>query len=363
MDVLVVNVGSSTIKVQVVDPDGRRSFDTELGARAAGELDALIARFGAVGAIGHRIVHGGLHHTAPELVTDELLADLDEVASLAPLHDPPALEVVRLVRRVHPELPAVACYDTAFHASLPPAAFHYAVPSEWEERFGLRKFGFHGLSHRYASRRAAEMLGRPVGDLKVITCHLGAGASLAAVARGRCVDTTMGFTPVAGLVMATRSGDVDPGALLWLQQEADLDAATVEDQLWHRSGLAGLSRRSGDMREVLAGIEEGDERCRLALDVYVHRLRSSIAGMAAALDGVDAVVFTGGVGERSARVRAEAVAGLTFLGLSIDAVANESATGEGDDRDITGRGATAVTLVVHAREDLEIAREVRSVVG
>ncbi len=363
MDVLVVNVGSSTVKVQVVDPHDRRTFDIELPTPVdPAELDELIGRFGSVGAIGHRIVHGGADHTEPELVTDELLDELDVVARLAPLHDPPALEVVRLVQRLHPELPAVACYDTAFHATLPPAARHYAVPIEWEQRFGLRKFGFHGLSHRYASHRAAEVVGRRVEELKVVTCHLGAGASLAAVDGGRCVDTTMGFTPLAGLVMATRSGDVDPGALLWLQQEAGLDAAAVEDQLWHRSGLAGLSGRSGDLRAVLAGIDEGDERCRLALDVYVHRLRSAIAGMVAALGQLDVVVFTGGVGERSALVRAEAVAGLAFLGLELDRRANE-AVGPELDGDLSGPGATVSTVVVHAREDVEIARQVRSVVG
>jgi len=364
VDVLVLNVGSSTVKVQVVGPGGRRRFDTEIeGHPSEAELEALIGQLGGVGAVGHRIVHGGPDHTEPELVTDDLLVELDRVARLAPLHDPPALEVVHLVHRARPELPAVACYDTAFHATLAPAAYHYALPQEWEQRFGVRKFGFHGLSHRYVSHRAAEVLDRPVTELRTVTCHLGAGASLAAVEAGRCVDTTMGFTPLGGLVMATRSGDVDPGALLWLQQEAGLEPAHVEQQLWHGSGLAGLSGRSGDMREVLAGIDDGDDRCRLALDVYVHRLRGGIATMAAALGGLDAVVFTGGVGERSARVRAETVGGLGFLGLALDREANDAMADGDDDHDVTAAGAEASTLVVAAREDLEIDRQVRSVLA
>jgi acetate kinase len=364
MDVLVVNVGSSSVKLQVVDGGGARTFSTEVATPVEpDELERILSDVGPIDAVGHRIVHGGPDHVDPELVTDAVLAELDDVARLAPLHDPPAIEVVRTVRRLHPELPVVACFDTAFHATLPLAARTYAVPAEWEERFGLRRFGFHGLNHRYVAHRAADLLGRRVADLKLVTCHLGAGASLAAVDGGRSVDTTMGFTPLAGLVMATRSGDVDPGALLWLLRHTDLDATEVEDQLWHWSGLAGLSRRSGDLREVLAGVEQRDPRCRLALDVYVHRLRAGIASMVAALGGLDAVVFTGGVGERSALVRAEAVAGLSFLGLSVDPAANAAfeVSDDAPDADVTGPGATAVTLVVAAREDLEIARQVRSV--
>jgi acetate kinase len=240
MDVLVVNVGSSSVKLQVVDGGGARTFSTEVATPVEpDELERILSDVGPIDAVGHRIVHGGPDHVDPELVTDAVLAELDDVARLAPLHDPPAIEVVRTVRRLHPELPVVACFDTAFHATLPLAARTYAVPAEWEQRFGLRRFGFHGLNHRYVAHRAADLLGRRVADLKLVTCHLGAGASLAAVDGGRSVDTTMGFTPLAGLVMATRSGDVDPGALLWLLRHTDLDATEVEDQLWHRSGLAG----------------------------------------------------------------------------------------------------------------------------
>jgi acetate kinase len=374
MRVLVVNVGSSTVKLQVVVLDGGGGDDGATGAAGAGspalelgtpctpgQLDDAIRGLGRVDAVGHRIVHGGPDHVGPELVTDALLAELDTVAKLAPLHDPPALDVVRLVRHLHPELPAVACYDTAFHATLPEAARRYAVPESWVAEHGIRRYGFHGLSHRYAAHRAAEMLDRRVDEVRAITCHLGAGASLAAVDGGRSVDTTMGFTPLEGLVMATRSGDVDPGALLWLQRQAGLDASELEDALWHRSGLQGLAG-SGDMREVLAGVEAGGARCRLALDVYVHRLRAGIGAMAAALDGVDVLVFTGGVGERSPRVRAEVVAGLSFLGLSVGAAAND-AVEPGRDADVTGPGATAVTLVIAAREDLEIARQVRDLLS
>ncbi len=363
VDVLVLNVGSSTLKAQVLDGAGQRRFDEELETPVAPTaLEDLLERVGAVGAVGHRIVHGGEHHVAPELVTDDLLGQLDALVPLAPLHLPPALDLVRAVRRARPDLPAVACYDTAFHATIPAAAHLYALPADWEDRLRVRRYGFHGLSHRYASGRAAQLTGTDEAELRVVTCHLGAGASLAAVTGGRSVDTTMGFTPLSGVVMATRPGDLDPGVVLWLQTEAGLDAAEVEDQLWHGSGLAGLSRRSGDLREVLAGIDEGDERCRLALDVYGHRLRAGIASMAAALGGVDVVVFTGGVGERSPLVRSEAVSGLGFLGLTLDAAANEAVAVEAHgDADISGGGAVRV-LVVHAREDVEIARQVRSVV-
>ena len=359
----MLNVGSSTLKAQVVYDDGQRSFDEELELPVPDDvLEDLLGRVGSVGAVGHRIVHGGERHVEPELVTDALLGQLDALTSLAPLHLPPALDLVRAVRRAAPDLPAVACYDTAFHATIPDAAHLYAVPAAWEDRLRVRRYGFHGLSHRYASHRAAELLGRDVAELRTVTCHLGAGSSLAAVDGGRSVDTTMGFTPLAGVVMATRPGDLDPGVVLWLQSEAGLDRDEVEDALWHRSGLAGLSRRSGDLRQVLAGIEEGDERCRLALDVYGHRLRAGIASMAAALDGVDAVVFTGGGGGRGPQVGGEAVGGLGVLGLSLDADANRHVDVEGSgDVDVTGDGAVR-TLVVHAREDLEISRQVRSVV-
>ena len=334
-------------------------------AAAADDWEAALSAFldeaPSPDAAGHRVVHGGEEFTEPVLVDGAVERRLDDLEDLAPLHNPPALMMIRALRRLRPRLPSVCCFDTAFHGTLPPAAATYALPAAWRERWPLRRFGFHGLSHAYASRRAGEILGRPTSELRIVTAHLGAGASLAAVAGGGSVDTTMGFTPLEGLVMATRAGSVDPGLLLWVQRHGDLDPVAVESALERESGLLGLSRRSGDMRELIAAAADGDQRCAAAIEVYLHRLRAGIAAMAAAMDGVDALVFTGGVGEGSALVRRSACAGLGFLGLAIDVEANETA--EGQDADISPASAGARVLVVRAREDLEIAAQVRAAIS
>lgn len=306
-------------------------------------------------AVGHRVVHGGGVFSSAVRLDPDVRARLEEFVPLAPLHQPAALDGIDLLAKVLPDVPAVACFDTTFHATLPPGAATYAVPEEWRSRYGVRRFGFHGLSHAYASRRAAQMLGREDPEFRLVICHLGAGASLSAVRGGTCVDTTMGFTPLEGLVMATRSGDVDPGLLLWLATDQGLAVSELADALQHRSGLRGLAGTS-DMRAVLRRVERGDPRAELALDVYLHRLRSGISAMAASAGGVDALVFTGGVGEHAALVRARAVCGLEFLGAAIDAQANARAEG---DTEVTAAGARCRSLVVAAREDLQIADEVR----
>jgi acetate kinase len=293
----------------------------------------------------------------PTRLDDGIEERLRALSELAPLHNPPALRAIHETIRAAPTTPNVACFDTAFHATLPPEAFTYALPESWARRWDLRRFGFHGLSHAYASRRAAELLGRPPRELRLVTAHLGAGASLAAVAGGRSIDTTMGFTPLDGLVMATRSGAVDPGLLLWAQRHGPLQPDELEHALEHEAGLLGLSGRSGDMRDVLAGAEAGDEGCRLAFDVYSHRLAAGIAAMAASLGGLDALVFTGGVGEHRPAVRAEACRRLAFLGLELDEEANLVAP---PDSTVSGDGARVATMIVEAREDLEIAAGVRA---
>src|SRR5207244_4446206 len=227
-------------------------------------------------AVGHRIVHGGTEFIGPVLIDPDVVARLRSLTDLAPLHQPKSLAALDAVSRILPGTPAVACFDTAFHAAMPEAASTYALPPEWRTRWSLRRFGFHGLSHGYASRRAAELIGRRPEDLRVVTCHLGAGASLAAVLGGRSVDTTMGFTPLEGLVMATRSGSVDPGLVLWLIRDAGLDPSAVAAGLEEDSGLVGLAG-SADMRAVLERSEAGDETARVALDVYIHRLVTSVA--------------------------------------------------------------------------------------
>ncbi len=302
-------------------------------------------------AVGHRVVHGGPDLREATVLDDRVVAAIEALTPLAPLHQPRALAGIRAVQAALPGVPAVACFDTAFHATLPAAAATYALPEEWRRRWPLRRFGFHGLSHQYAVRRAGELLGPPA-PRRIVTCHLGAGASLCAVLDGRSVDTTMGFTPLEGLVMNTRAGSVDPGLVLWLVNEAGLAPAEVAEGLERHSGLAGLSGTSGDLREIGAGT--------LAVDVYVHRLRREIAAMAAALGGLDALVFTGGVGEHHPAVRAAAGAGLGFLGVELDAGRNGAVTGDGE---IGAAGASVRTLVVTAREDLEISRQVRRVLG
>jgi acetate kinase len=281
---------------------------------------------------------------------------LADFVDLAPLHQPLALRVLDQVCSRLPDLPAVACFDTAFHATLAPAASTYAVPREWRERYGIRRYGFHGLSHAYAARRAAQLLNLSADELRVVSCHLGAGCSLAAVRGGVCVDTTMGFTPLEGLVMATRSGNVDPGALLWLQERAGLSSTQVAYALEHDSGLRGLAG-TGDLRGVLSAVQAGDGDAQLALDVYVHRLVAQIAAMTASLGGLDALLFTGGVGEHAAAIRSRAAEGLAYLGVRLDPQRNRQ---DGADRDISGPDASVRTLVVTAREDLEIARGTRA---
>lgn len=360
--ILTVNAGSSSLKLRVLGRDdavlaSRQSGTITGEEELRGELEAILAE-GKVDAAGHRVVHGGPDFNGPALVDPGVEAQLEGLADLAPLHNPRAVAAMRALEALAPGLPTVACFDTAFHATIPAAASTYAIPADWAERWPLRRYGFHGLSHAYAARRAAELLGRPPAELRLVTSHLGAGASLAAVAGGRSVDTTMGFTPLEGLVMATRSGSVDPGLLLWVQRHGEIEAEAMELALEHESGLLALSGRSGDMREVLAGLDAGEERCRLAFDVYIHRLAAAIAAMAAAMGGLDALVFTAGVGENSPRVRAAAANATAFLGVELDPALNDAADA---DALLAASDSAAPCLLVAAREDLEVAAQVRSV--
>jgi len=361
--ILVVNAGSSSLKLSVLD-DANNALALETVDAPVGRLDdsalrTAVSANAPIDAVGHRIVHGGTEFTGPVLIDARVRRRLEALTDLAPLHQPKSLRGLELVTRLLPAIPAVACFDTAFHAHIPSAASTYALPPQWRLRWDLRRFGFHGLSHAYASRRAAELTGRDLQELRTVTCHLGAGASLAAVKGGVSVDTTMGFTPLEGLVMATRSGSVDPGLLLWLEEHVGMPPSELATTLEHRSGLLGICG-SSDMRVILQAEQDGDENAALAIGVYLHRLRAGIAGMAAAMGGLDTLVFTGGVGEHAAAIRARAAEGLGFLGVGLDAVANEGAAG---DREIGAEGAPVRTLVVEAREDVEIARGVRQVLG
>jgi acetate kinase len=321
--VLVVNAGSSSLKLSVLDGDDVVSRSD------ADDLMTFVAKCGDVDAVGHRVVHGGVKFTSPVAIDDGVLRELAALTPLAPIHQPRAVGLIRDARDALPDVPHVACFDTAFHATMPAAASTYALPEQWRTHWPVRRFGFHGLSHAYASREAARRLGRPVEDVGVLTAHLGAGASLCAVSGGRSIDTTMGMTPLEGLVMATRAGSIDPGIALWVQQYGGLAAGPVQHALEEESGLVGLCG-TGDMREVLRRRAEGRDDAVLAFDVYVHQLRRQLGAMSASLGRPpDAIVYTGGVGEHAAEVR-----------------------------DAASAGFDAPVLVVEAREDLEIAREV-----
>lgn len=360
MLILTVNAGSSSLKLSLLDPAdelvARREVEAVEDRFDAGTVTAALADLPAPDAVGHRVVHGGREFVEPVLIDEHVAGRLRALTDLAPLHQPKSLAGIEAVRAALPEVPEVACFDTAFHAGLPEAAATYAVPEAWRRAHGLRRYGFHGLSHAYAARRVAARFGRAP---RLVVCHLGAGASLCAVRDGRSVDTTMGFTPLEGLVMATRSGDVDPGMLLWLAERTDLTITEISRALEHESGLLALAG-TADMREVVAAAERGEPRAGLALDVYIHRLRAAVAAMAASLGGLDALVFTGGVGEHAPEVRRRAAAGLAFLGVAIDADANRVAE---PDAEVTGRNASVRTFVIAAREDLEIAVGVRSVLA
>src|SRR5438067_11173953 len=342
MRVLVVNAGSSSLKLSVLDEQDRVVVSESVPSRG-GRVDeaavtAVARRGGDVDAVGHRVVPGGTEFVEPVLVDADVLRRLQALSDLAPLHQPKSLAALELVTRLLPDAPAVACFDTAFHARMPPAASTYALPREWRRRWALRRFGFHGLSHAYASRRAAELAGRSPGEVRAVTCHLGAGASLAAVAGDRSVDTTMGFTPLEGLVMATRSGSVDPGLVLWLEEHTGMPPSELASALEHRSGLLGLTG-SADMKTALEAEAAGDGDAALGVAVYLHRVRAGIAAMAAAMGGLDALVFTGGVGERAPSIRARSVAELGFLGVALDGSANETPEleVEGGAADVPGR--------------------------
>ncbi len=359
MTVLVVNPGSSSLKLRLLGPKDEvtASHDVEHWNGTAAGVEPLSEMLDEAEAVGVRVVHGGTHFAGQCLVDDEVLKRIEELTPLAPLHQPRSVAALRAVRDTRPDVTVVACFDTAFHATLPTEAATYALPQDWTRRWHLRRYGFHGLSHQYAARRVGDWMGP---GARVVVCHHGAGASLCAVRDGRSVDTTMGFTPLEGLVMATRSGSVDPGLVLWLMTEAGLTPDEVADSLERSSGLAGLSGTSGDLREVLERMGAGDAAASLAFDVYIHRLKREIGAMVASLGGLDVLVYTGGVGERASVVRAAVAEGLAYLGVAVDEARNAATTWDGE---ISARGAAVRTLVLTSREDVEIAGEVRELLG
>lgn len=382
MKYLVFNAGSSSLKVAILESDDRSTV-----AWAAAEWASQVTHYeftgpdntssqtvdwrdtasavtrslvdlrracpacftgpDAIVAVGHRVVHGGDFSEAMR-VTPHVREQLGELVELAPLHNPPSLAALDQALVLLPDARHLVCFDTSFHQTKLAAASRYAVPREWVDRYRIRRYGFHGLSYAYNTRRAGEMLG---ADKRLVICHLGHGCSACAVSDGRCVDTTMGFTPLEGLMMATRSGSIDVEAVFYLQREHGLTPDEIFNQLNRHSGLLGVSETSADMREVLSAARTGDERARLAVDMYCHRVRQAIGALAVTLGGVDALVFTAGVGEHSAEIRAAICQGLDCLGLHLDAAANESCRA---DQDIATTDSTARILVIHTREDLSM---------
>ncbi len=324
MRTLVINAGSSSTKVSVLEGNNTlfaKSLPPAADTSVMDTITELVNRFRPE-ATGHRIVHGGPKYVAPLLVTREMDAELARLAELAPLHNPPALSLLNTVMQHYPAIPAVACFDTTFFASLPHYSATYAIPDEWREHWNIRRYGFHGLSHSWASRQGAKLIGRPLNSLRIVTAHLGSGASLAAIAYGTVVDTTMGFTPLEGLIMGTRSGTLDPGILTFIMRNEHLSPNKLEDILEHQSGLTALAG-TADLHNVIQRYQQGDERATRAWKVYLHRLQTSIGSMVVACGGIDLLVFTGGAGERSALLRNETCEGLNFLGLSIDPELND----------------------------------------
>ncbi|MFF2389692.1 acetate/propionate family kinase [Agromyces sp. NPDC058104] len=393
--VLVVNSGSSSLKYQLVDAVSGEALASGLVERIGREggharhrhegpendrlgstwdanvdvpdhfaaFDVMLEGFAAHGpsleqhppvAVGHRVVQGGARFFEPTLITPLVKINIDELSSLAPLHNPANLEGIEAAQRAFPDVPHVAVFDTAFHQTMPPAAYTYAIDRDVAAKHRIRRYGFHGTSHRYVSRAAAEFLGRPVEELDQIVLHLGNGASACAVSGGRSVDTSMGMTPLEGLVMGTRSGDLDPAIVLHLQRRASLDVDGVDELLNRRSGILGLGGHA-DMRDLVDAAEAGEERAALALEVYAHRLKAYIGAYLAQLGGVDVISFTAGVGENSAPVRAAALAGLERLGIELDAERN--AVRSGETRVISTDASAVTVLVVPTDEELEIARQ------
>lgn len=389
--VLVLNSGSSSLKYRLLDPTsgetsaaglaerigdpsapGILTHTDEHGEKHRRELDlpsheaaltAALAAFDEHGpalsgetlrAVGHRVVHGGDRFSAPALVDDDLLAAIEELVPLAPLHNPANLEGLDVARRLFPDVPHVAVFDTAFHQTMPEHAYTYAVPREWRDEHGIRRYGFHGTSHRFVAERTARVLGRPVDEVNTIVLHLGNGASATAVAGGRSVETSMGMTPLEGLVMGTRSGDVDPALHAHLHRQLGWSLDEIDAHLNRDSGLRGLTGY-GDFRELETRMAAGDPEAELAFAVYAHRLRKYVGAYYAVLGRVDAIAFTGGVGENSAAVRAAALAGLERLGIAVDPAANEAAGG--DARRVSPDDGEVAVLVVPTDEEWQIARE------
>lgn len=395
MKILVINAGSSSLKYQLIDMDNnevmakglceRIGIDGILNHSVNGEklqfnidmpnhakaisavLEALlnkdhgvISNMNEISAVGHRVVHGGEKFSGSVVINAEVKAALEECIDLAPLHNPANLTGIAACEEAMPGVPQVAVFDTAFHQTMPAESYLYALPYEYYEKYKIRRYGFHGTSHKYVAGRAAAMLGKDIKDVKIITCHLGNGSSIAAVDGGKSVDTTMGFTPLAGLLMGTRCGDIDPAVVTFLQEKEGLSASEIDSIMNKKSGIAGISGVSSDFRDVETAAKEGNKVAEIGLNMFDYQVKKYIGAYAAAMGGVDAVVFTAGIGENNKVMRANVAGGLGFMGIKID---DEKNAIRGEEIDISAEGASVRVLVIPTNEELAIAMETKALVG
>lgn len=397
MKILVINAGSSSLKYQLIDMDtksvmakglcerigidgsnlqhtnmlnGSEKTKIEKVMKNHGDaiqmvIDALvdekigvIKSMSEIGAVGHRVVHGGEEFTESCLITEAVLKGLEKCTPLAPLHNPPNIIGIEACRKIMPDTPMVAVFDTAFHQSIPPKAFMYALPYEYYENYKIRKYGFHGTSHKYVSLEAAKFLGKKPEELKIITCHLGNGSSISAVDCGKCVDTSMGFTPLDGVPMGTRTGAMDPAVVTYLINKEGMSAEEVDTVMNKKSGVQGISGVSSDFRDLCAAAAEGNDRAQLALDMFAYQVKKDIGAYAAVMNGVDAVVFTAGVGENDAYTRSLIINGLDYLGIKVDDAKNNTR----GTVDISADDAKVKTLVIPTNEELMIALDTKNIV-
>lgn len=391
MKVLVINCGSSSLKYQVIDSDteqvlakglcerigidGRLVYTPAGGEKETSDLDmpthkqaiqyvidalmnektGVIKSLDEIGAVGHRLVHGGEKFACSTLITDDVIKAVEECSDLAPLHNPANLIGVRACQELMPNTPMAGVFDTAFHQTMPRDAYMYGIPYEYYEKYKVRKYGFHGTSHSFVSKRTAELIGKPIEDLKIIVCHLGNGASVCAVDGGKSVDTSMGLSPLEGLIMGTRSGDIDPSVMEFICKKENMDINGIMEVLNKKSGVQGLSGVSSDFRDLQAGSDEGNERCTLAIDVFAYRVLKYIGAYVAAMNGVDAIAFTAGLGENDQNVRQKIVSRLGYLGITLDDEANGKARGK--ETEISTPDSKVSVWVVPTNEELAIARE------
>lgn len=394
MKILVINAGSSSLKYQLIDMTnesvlakglcdrigieggnfkhkvpGRDDYKVDVFMKNHEEavkivIDALtskehgvISSMSEIGAVGHRVVHGAEKFSKSVLITDEVIATVEECCELSPLHNPSNLTGIRACAEIMGDVKQVGVFDTGFHQTMPDYAYLYPIPYKYYEKYHIRRYGFHGTSHRYVSARAADMLGKKPEEIKIVTCHLGNGSSIAAVENGKCLDTTMGMTPLEGIMMGTRSGTIDPAIITFLMEKENMSIADIDKMLNKQSGILGISEKTSDNRDIEEGARNGDERCKLIENMLCHQLTKYVGGYIAAMGGCDAVVFTGGIGENNPQYRKRVADKLAFMGVKIDEAKNDAAKRNGLEADVSAEGSSAKILVIPTDEELMIARD------